>query len=52
MKKFIKNFVLRGLIAAGFGPLILVSIYYGFQLTEHINTYSISEINFNILSTK
>lgn len=51
MKSFIKNFCLRGFIAAGFGPLILVTIYYGYQVTENINSRPISEININILST-
>lgn len=31
MKRFIKDFTLRGLVAAGFGPLILVIIYYGYH---------------------
>ena len=50
MKKFIKDFTLRGLVAAGFGPLILVSIYYGYQLTENVTTRSMAEVNINILS--
>lgn len=29
MKKLIKDFALRGMIAAGLGPLILVTIYLG-----------------------
>lgn len=51
MKRFVKDFILRGLIAAGFGPLILVIIYYGFQLTENVTSRPMIEVNINILST-
>ncbi len=51
MKRFVKDFILRGLIAAGFGPLILVIIYYGFQLTENVTSRPMTEVNINILST-
>ncbi|AEG40251.1 DUF3021 domain-containing protein [Lactobacillus kefiranofaciens] len=50
MKAFIKTFILHGLVAAGFGPLILVSIYYGYQLAGKITSPSISELNGNIIS--
>ena len=51
MKRFVKDFISRGLIAAGFGPLILVIIYYGFQLTENVTSRPMTEVNINILST-
>lgn len=50
MKRFIKDFTLRGLVAAGFGPLILVIIYYGYQLTENVTSRTMTEVNINILS--
>lgn len=50
MRKFIKTFVLHGLVAAGFGPLILVSVYYSYQLAGKITSLPVSELNGNILS--
>lgn len=50
MKRFIKDLTLRGLVAAGFGPLILVIIYYGYQLTENVTSRPMTEVNINILS--
>ena len=49
MKKFVKDFALRGMIAAGFGPLILVSIYLGLQLSGII--IPTSQVNLNIISS-
>lgn len=51
MKRFIKNFILRGLVASRFGPLILVTIYYGYQLTENVTSRPMAEININIISS-
>ena len=51
MKKFILNFIKRGLIAAGFGPLILTIFYYGYYLAIHYNPTSTLEVNKNILSS-
>ena len=50
MKRFIKDFTLRGLVAAGFGPLILAIIYYVYQLTENVTSRPMTEVNINILS--
>lgn len=51
MKKFIKDFALRGMITAGFGPLILVSIYLGLQLSGIITSIPASQVNLNIISS-
>lgn len=51
MKKFMKDFTLRGLIAAGFGPLIVISIYAGLQVSNKLTTISISQVNLNIVSS-
>lgn len=51
MKKFVKDFALRGMIAAGFGPLILVSIYLGLQLSSKVISIPISQVNLNIISS-
>lgn len=51
MKKFILNFIKRGLIAAGFGPLILTIFYYGYYLAIHYNPTFTLEVNKNILSS-
>lgn len=51
MKKFIKDFALRGMIAAGFGPLILVTIYLGLQLSKTVTNLSVAQVNLNIISS-
>lgn len=51
MKDFIKNFIKSGLMAAGFGPLILVIFYYIYSVTISFHTISIQNVNKNILSS-
>lgn len=51
MKKFIKDFALRGMIAAGFGPLILVTIYLGLQLSKTVTNLSVAQVTLNIISS-
>lgn len=51
MKRFILDFIKRGLIAAGFGPLILTIFYYGYNFAIGYNPTSVLEINKNILSS-
>lgn len=51
MKKFIKDFALRGMLAAGFGPLILVTIYLGLQLSKTVTNLSVAQVNLNIISS-
>ena len=50
MKKILKDFLLRGMVAAGFGPLALVVFYW---ITAHhvgIEMISVSEVCTGILS--
>ena len=47
MKKFIKDFALRGMITACFGPLILVSIYLELQLFHVITSIPVTQVNLN-----
>lgn len=51
MRKFIKDFALRGMIAAGFGPLILVSIYFGLHFSGAVSSLPVAQINLNIVSS-
>ena len=51
MKNFIKDFALRGMITAGFGPLILVSIYLGLQLSHVITSIPVTQANLYIVSS-
>ena len=50
MKHIVKDFVLRGMVAAGFGPLALVAFYL---ITAHhagLETISVSQVCTGILS--
>lgn len=49
--KVAKNFVLRGLIAAGFGPLILAIVYYCLHQAGIITNLSVNEVAWGIIST-
>lgn len=51
MKNFLKNFIQRGLIFAGLGPLILVIFYYIYYFEINFHTVSILDVNKNILSS-
>lgn len=46
-----KNFVLRGLIAAGFGPLVLAIVYLCLHHAGVITSLSVSEVTWGIIST-
>ena len=50
MKGFISNFVLRGLIACGFGPLVLGAIYLTLNISGVVDTVSVTEMCMGILS--
>ena len=50
MKGFISNFVLRGLIACGFGPLVLGMIYLTLNHHGVVDTVSVTEMCMGILS--
>lgn len=42
--KVAKKFILRGLIAAGFGPLILAIVYYCLHQAGIITNLSVNEV--------
>ncbi len=50
MKKTILEFVRRGLLACGFGPMILVVIYLLLQRQNEIQTLTINEVCLGIVS--
>ena len=50
MKGFISNFVLRGLIACGFGPLVLGAIYLPLNISGVVDTVSVTEMCMGIFS--
>ena len=50
MKKYVKEFFRRGLIAAGFGPIILVLLYLILQKQGAINTLTVNEVCLGIVS--
>lgn len=51
MKKFVSEFFLRGLIACGFGPVILAIIYLILQQTINLQTLTVNQICIGIFST-
>ena len=50
MKQIVKDFLLRGMVAAGFGPLALVVFYWITANHIGIETLSVSEVCTGILS--
>ena len=50
MKKNINEFIRRGLIACGFGPIVLAIIYLILQKQGAIQTLTVNEICLSILS--
>ena len=50
MKQFIKEFFRRGLIACGFGPLILAVLYLILQRQGILQTLSVNEVCLGIFS--
>ena len=50
MKKFILDFMLRGLVACGFGPAVLAIIYFAIYKSGAVETLPIPEICVGILS--
>lgn len=50
MKKTILEFFRRGLIAAGFGPIILVIVYLVLQEQAGLKTLTVNEVCLGILS--
>jgi hypothetical protein len=50
MKRYIGNFVQRGLTACGFGPLVLAIIYLILQNQGIVQTLTVNEVCIGILS--
>jgi len=50
MKKFVIEFVRRGLIGAGIGPLVLAIVYLILQQTAAVETLSVNQICIGIFS--
>ena len=50
MKKFILEFLRRGLIAAGIGPIVLAFVYLILQQTSTIETLSVNQVCIGIFS--
>ena len=50
MKKFASNFLLRGLVACGFGPVVLAVVYLILQQQGVVQTLSVNEVSTGILS--
>lgn len=49
--KFVKNFFTRGLLAMGFGPIILVVVYAILHAQNVIGNLTVGEVNLAIVST-
>ena len=50
MKRFIWDFLRRGFIACGIGPIILAIIYLILQQSAHVHTLTVNEICIGIFS--
>ena len=50
MKNFASQFVLRGLIAMGFGPIVLAIVYLILRQSAVIDTLSVSQVCIGIFS--
>ena len=50
MKKFVLEFVRRGAIAMGIGPIVLAIVYIILQHTDAIDTLTVSQVCIGILS--
>ena len=50
MKKFVLEFLRRGLIACGFGPVVLAIVYLILQQTTGVETLSVNQVSIGILS--
>ena len=50
MKKFLSQFFLRGLVACGFGPMVLVVFYLVLQRTGQVQTLTVNEVCLGIVS--
>ena len=50
MKKFVLEFLRRGLLACGFGPLVLVAVYLILQRQCDVQTLTVSQVCLGIVS--
>ena len=50
MKKFVLEFLRRGLIASGIGPIVLAIIYLILQQTSAVETLSVNQVCIGIFS--
>ena len=50
MKKFVLEFIRRGLVACGFGPLVLAIIYLILQQSAGVETLSVNEVCIGVFS--
>ena len=50
MKKMVLEFIRRGLVACGFGPLVLAVLYLALQYGGVINTLSVNEVCLGIFT--
>ena len=50
MKKFVLEFLRRGLIAAGIGPIVLAIVYMILQQTAAVETLSVNQVCIGIFS--
>ena len=50
MKKFILNFLLRGMVAAGFGPIVLAILYLILQQADVVGILTVNQVCIGIFS--
>ena len=50
MKKFVSNFLLRGLVACGFGPVVLAVVYLVLHQQGVVQTLAVTEVCMGIFS--
>ena len=50
MKKFVSNFLLRGLVACGFGPVVLAIVYLVLHQQGVVQTLAVTEVCMGIFS--
>ena len=50
MKKFVSNFLLRGLVACGFGPVVLAVVYLVLHQQGVVQTLAVTEVCTGIFS--
>ncbi|MBQ7939937.1 MAG: DUF3021 domain-containing protein [Clostridia bacterium] len=50
MKKFVSEFLRRGLIACGLGPIVLATVYWILQQTAAVETLTVNQVCIGIFS--